>query len=121
MTKAQEIRNRRLEKIQSDIIAQAEKVFDWMQDLIDADTKKGYFGPIQVCLFDNEHIIQTIDLSGKKGSEYDLGDFLLNHDRMVFFSTLKKVVEQEEGFKATCFPNAILWNSKCIIFQIVIK
>lgn len=121
MTKAQEVRNRRLEKMRSDITAQAEKVFDWMLDLIDADTKKGYFGTIEVCLFDGQHTIKTTALSGKKGTEYELGDVLLKHDRLAFFSTLKGVVEQEDGFKAVLKPDAILWDSKCIIFQIVIE
>lgn len=121
MTKAQEIRNRRLEKMQSDITAQAEKVFDWMLDLIDADTKKGYFGSIEVCLFADEHTIRTTDLNGKKGTEYDLSDILLQHDRLALFSTLKKVVEQEDGFKAVLKPTATLWDSKCIIFQIFIE
>lgn len=118
MTKAQEIRNRRLEKMQSDITAQAEKVFDWMLDLIDADTQKGYFGSIEVCLFDGQNKIKTTALNG---TEYDLGDVLLQHDRLVFFSTLKKVVEQEDGFKAVLKPSATLWDSKAIIFQIVIE
>lgn len=121
MTKAQSIRNRRLEKIQNDITAQAEKVFDWMLDLIDADTKQGYFGPIEVVLFDVQDTIKYFDLNGEKGSEYELSDFFLQHDRLNFFSTLKKVVEQEDGFKAILKPDAILWDSKCIIFQIVIE
>lgn len=117
MTKAQEIRNRRLEKMQSDITAQAEKVFDWMLDLIDADTKKGYFGSIEVCLFDGQNKIKHTDFN----SEYDLGNVLLQHDRLAFFSELKQVVEQEEGFKAILKPSATLWDSKCIILQIVIE
>lgn len=121
MTRAQEVRNRRLEKIQSDITAQAEKVFDWMLDLIDAHTKKGYFGSLEVCLFDNQYIIQTTDLSGKKGTEYNLRNVLLQHDRLAFFSTLKKVVEQEDGFKAVLRPNAVLYDVNCIVFQIVIE
>ena len=121
MTKAQEVRTRRLKKMQSDITVQVQKVFDWMLDLIDADTKKGYLGSIEVCLFYDETKIRTSNLSGKEGTEYELKDFFLQHDRIEFFSALKKVVEQEEGFKASLNPDSTLWSSKCIIFQIVIE
>lgn len=119
MTKAQEIRNKRLEKMQSDITAQAEKVFDWMLDLIDADTKKGYFGSIKVYLFDGEHTIKTTPFGDRT---YNLGDtFLLQHDRLAFFSTLKQVVEQENGFKAVLEPSAIFYDEKAILFEVVIE
>ena len=121
MTKAQEIRNRRLEKMQSDITAQAEKVFDWMLDLIDAHIQKGYFGSIEVCLFDGQHTIKTTALSGEEGTEYELGEVLLQHDRLAFFATLKRIVEQEDGFKAVLKPDAIFFDSKCIMFEIVIE
>ena len=121
MTKAQQIRNRRLEKMQSDITVQAKKVFDWMLDLIDANTERGFFGPMEVCLFDDQYTIKTTSLSGKKDTEYELCDFLLHHDRLAFFSTLKKIVEQEDGFKANLQPDAIFWDSKCIMFEIVIE
>lgn len=121
MTKAQEIRNRRLEKMQSDITAQAEKVFDWMLDLIDANTQKGYFGPIEVVLFNGQSTIKTIALSGKKGTEYELGDVLIQHDRFAFFSKLKEIIEQEDGFKVNFYPDASYYDSKCISFQIVIE
>lgn len=121
MTKAQEIRNRRLEKVQNDITVHAKKVFDWMLDLINSDTQKGYFGPIEVVLFDDQSTIKTTALSGKKGIEYELGDVLIQHDRLAFFSTLKKIIEQEDGFKVNFYPDALYYDSKCIRFQIVIE
>ena len=119
MTKAQEIRNRRLEKRQNDITVQAEKVFDWILDLIDADTQKGYFGSIKLCLFDDQHTIKTTAFDG---NTYDLGDtFFLQNDRLAFFSTLKQVVEQEDGFKAVLETSAIFYDEKAILFEVVIE
>ena len=117
MTKAQEVRVKRLEKRQSDLTSQAEKVFDWILDLMDADTEKGYFGSITVCLFDGQNQIKTIALNG---TEYDLTEVLLKFDRLAFFSKLKEVVEQEEGYKAILKPSTIFYDSKAILFEIVI-
>ncbi len=120
MTKAQEVRRRRLDAIQKDITAQAEKVFDWILDLIDANTQKGHFGMVEVCLFEGQDIIKTTNFNGKKGTEYDLGFFLLLHDKLELFEKLKEVVDKEEGFKSVLKPNATLYDSKAIIFQVVI-
>ncbi len=121
MTKAQKVRSRRLEKLQNDITEQAKKVFDWILDLIDEDTTKGNFSPFKVCLFNDQSTIKTAELSGEKGKSYELGDFLLQHDRLEFFSTLKIIVEQEDGFNANFDTDAYWWGSKCILFEIVIK
>ena len=119
MTKAQEVRNRRLEKMQGDITEQAKKVFDWILDLMDTDTQKGYFRSIKVCLFYDQH---TIKLASLDGPTYPLSNtFFLQHDRLAFFSTLQQIVEQEEGFSAILEPSAIVYDEKAILLEIVIE
>ena len=118
MTKAQEVRSRRLEKRQSDLTTRAEKVFYWILDLMDADTEKGYYGSFMVCLFDGQEQIKSSTLNG---TEYDLTEVLLKFDRLAFFSKLKEVVEQEEGYKAILKPFTTFYDSKAILLEIVIE
>ncbi len=120
MTKAQEVRGRRVEAIQKVLPAQAEKIFDWILDLIDTDTKRGFFCEVEVCLFNDQSIIKTTDLSGNEGTEYDLECNLLPHDKLELFKKLKEIVDNEEGFKAVLKPNTIIGNSEAIIFQVVV-
>lgn len=117
MTKAQKVRNRRLESRQIALTTQAKKVFDWILDLIDADTQKGLFRPIEVCLFDKQHTILTTDLGYKKGFEYFLDNFLLQHDWLDFFLTLKEVIEKEDGYTASLDPTATLYDTNLLLIR----
>lgn len=121
MTKAQEVRNRWLESSQTDLTTQAEKVFDWILNLIDADIQKGFFRPIEVCLFDDQHAIRTTDLSD---TQYDLGSFLLRHQhphwRLDLFLTLQKMIEKEDGYFVLLLSDTILYDAKCILLQVAL-
>lgn len=118
MTKAQQVRSRRLESIQNELTEEAKKVFDSILDLIDADTKKGHYGTIEVCLFYDQYELKT---TGYCNKVYDLSTILHKFDRQQFFTILKEVVEQEEGFKAVIKTDATVWDSKAIVFQVVVE
>ena len=118
MTKAQEVRGKRLEKRQSDLTTRAEKVFYWILDLMDADTEKGYYGSFMVCLFDGQEQIKSSTLNGKK---YDLHEDLLKFDRLEFFSKLEEIIDREEGYKAILKPFTTFYDSKAILLEIVIE
>ena len=115
--KAQKIRRERLEMLNQGITTEAEKIFDWILNLIDEDTKKKYFGSVAVCLFEGQTILKTKSLNG---TEYDLTEALLRYDKIKIFKSLKKVVESEKGFKAILKLNDTFYDSKAIIFEVFI-
>ena len=114
--KAQEIRKNRKAMIDQEISAEAEKIFNWILDLIDADTEKNCFRDFKLYLFDDELTLRT---EGLKGTEYNLNDFFLRHDRIELFEVLKEIIEREEGFTAN-FKRTKFWDYPCIMFKIVI-
>ena len=118
MTKAQQVRSRRLESRQNELTVETKRIFDWILDLIDADTKSGHYGSIKVCLFYDQDELRTTRLNNEA---YDMSKILLKFDRKQIFTKLKEVVEQEEGYKATVDTNATLWDSKAIVFQVVVE
>ncbi len=120
MTKAQEVRSRRLEKIQSDLTTEAKKIFDWILDLVDENTNTGHFLiPVKVCLFEGQSIIK--DSSFNYDKEYDLSEILFKYNRFELFTALKEVIDQEEGYSATLDTDAIFWDAKAIILEVVIN
>lgn len=126
MTKAQKVRNRRLEKQRDDIISEAKRVFDWMWCMINENTEGVYFNSFEVFLPDESYDIQITRLGdwSSNGGIYMAGTYRLKgmrcygYDRLEFFSTLKEVVEQEEGFEANINPNTIFYDIRGITFQL---
>ena len=120
MTKIQKIREKRLKKTsgsQNDITTQAEKVFDWLLDLIDDDTEREFFDSIEVDLFEDLCTIKITTLSGK--CEFD--NFFLQYNVGEFFSTLRKTIEQEDEFRVIPNLEDTSYDSKCTLFEIVIE
>lgn len=118
MTKAQQVRGRRLASIQNELNEETKKVFDIILALIDAGTNKGYYGATEVCLFYDQYELKT---PGYLCNVYDLSTILHKFDRLQFFTSLKEIVEQEEGFKAVIKTDATVWDSKAIVFQVVVE
>lgn len=117
MTKAQQIRSRRLMSIQKELTKEAEKVFDWILDLIDSNTIKGDYRAIEVFLFYDQYELRTKD--GKKSM--DLSNIFLKFNRKQFFTTLKEIIEQEEGFKVDINTEAMIWESKAISCKVFVE
>ncbi len=118
MTKAQEVRKRRLERKQQDLTVVAEGIFDWILDLIDLDTKKGYLGSTKICLFKGKKKLRAIYDSEE---EYNLAEALLKFDKYEIFEKLKEVIEKEEGYEVDFSRSAVLWDSTGILLEVFVK
>lgn len=119
MTKAQEVRERRLEAIKNDYFTESEKIFSWILDLIDQDTKKKVYGTVSICIFEDESEINTMPV-GKKA--YQLSNFLLTHDKLQLFSTLKDLIDKEEGYRVVNFqPNTTYYDVKAMTLEISVQ
>ncbi len=119
MTKAQQVRNRRMKAMNQEMKEEAKKVFEWILDVIDQATARNYFPKsIRFCLYDTESTIQALMI---KNTEYELFDFLMQHDRKAFFKQLKKIIEQEDGYTTQLDIDAIYWNAKAILLEVVIE
>lgn len=102
MTKAQEVRMNRLNAINT-LTRQAKEIFDWILDLIDADTQKETFEPINLYLNTSRVIVRFKNLDGGAREcleHYALKGNLPEYSSIQLFTALKEVVEQEEGFTA---------------------
>lgn len=118
MTKAQEVRSRRLESLQNELSEKTEKIFDWILDLMDEETKKGKFGAIEVYIYYDQDELR-FDMEGYY--VYDLSKALQKFDRKQIFSKLKEVVEREEGYTATLNTNAAVWDEPAITFKVDVE
>ena len=118
MTKAQEVRLERLKKRSEGITGEAEKIFNWILDLMDRDTKNGYYGSLAILLFDDQTIIKKATLDGEK---YDVTKTLISYSRQELFEKLLEVVNREDGFEGQLDLNARFYEEKCIMFMVVIK
>ena len=115
MKKAQEVRSRRLESLKNELNVEAEKIFDWLLDLMDEKTKKGEYEAIEVYSFyDGDEIRCTY------GKTYNLSKLLKKYSITQVFFKLEEVVEREEGFVATLDFKATKWDSKAITLKVSI-
>ena len=117
MTKAQQVRTRRLQKQDAAIKVEAQKIFDWILDLMDANTEKGYYGSLDIILYYGDHEIFP---EGKEEEKYNLRDILLRYDRRTLFNTLYNLINDEEGFVARLNLNDCYYDSKAITLSILI-
>lgn len=120
MTKAQKIRSKRLSALEKALESEAEKIFNWILDLMDADTKRGYFGPMEILLWYDQNGIKTPN-NGIQYTVYDLSEVLLKYDRVKLFTVLDKLINEEDGFKSDLSLNAERWESKAIILKVTIE
>lgn len=116
--KAQQVRSRRQKVKAEDLTTDAEGIFDWILDLIDADTKEKKFETVQVVLLKDQQTIKAIGYSSKECTEYNIGSVLRNHEREKLFKKLKKIVDKEKGFKSDLKLNSTFWETKAIIFSV---
>ncbi len=116
MTKAQEVRRRRLESLENELNVEAEKIFDWLLDLMDEKTKKGEYEAIEVYSFyDGDEIRYAYEKT------YNLSKLLRKYSISIIYIKLKEVVEREDGFIATVDFKATKWDSKAITFKVGIE
>lgn len=118
MKKAQQVRIRRLQKYNAAINVEAQKIFDWILDLMDANTEKGYYGSLDIFLYYGE---DEINVKCQKEAKYNLVDILLRHDRRNLFTTLCNLINNEHGFVARLNLNDCYYNIKAITLSIVIE
>lgn len=118
MTKAQQVRIRWLQKYNAAINVEAQKIFDWILDLIDANTQKGYYGSLDICLYYGE---DEIIVKCQEEAKYNLVDILLRYDRKKIFTSLCNLINKEQGFVATLNLNDCYYDAKAITLSIVIE
>lgn len=117
MTKAQEVRIRRLQKYKAAIAEEAQKIFDWILDLMDANTEKGYLGSLDVYLYYDE---QEIKVKCQEKAKYNLAKVLLQYDRVKLFTCLCDIINKEQGFLAKLNTKDCYYDSNAITLSIVI-
>ena len=118
MTKAQQVRTRRLQKYDATITLEAQKIFDWILDLMDANTEKSYYGSLDIFLYYGN---DEIKVKCQKEAKYNLGDILLRYDRRNLFTTLCNLINNEDGFVARLNLNDCYYDSKAITLSILIE
>ena len=120
MTKAQKIRNERIKAININLEKRDQKVFDWILDLIDADTKNKNFLPIELYIFNEKGSVKFI-AANAKNNEYSFDKQLIFCDILKFITKLKDVIEKEEGFYVFVEPDVYFGYSQNIILKVFIK
>ena len=119
MTKAQQVRSRRMKAMEQDLKKETEKVFSWILDLIDKATDQDYFPhSIRMFLYENDYTLRPI---GIKNQEYNLFEVFVKHGREGFFKKLKKTIDQEEGYTAKLDLHTTYWDEKATILEVVIE
>ena len=118
MEKAQQVRKRRLQKYDATVNVEAQKIFDWILDLMDADTESGYLGSLGIFSYYDEHEIRV---KYQEKTKYNLTDVHLSFDRKRLFSSLFNLVNNEQGFVATINFDDTYYDSKAITLNISIE
>lgn len=124
MTKAQEVRNRRLKKKQAEITSQAKTLLDWILSKSNENTEEVKLNSFKLFLPDNSCEIRLIEFKNwTSGLDYLgpgslLDDDILKYNRLEFFGALKELVEKEENYKATIRNNAFFEGEEGTIFQV---
>ena len=116
MIKAQQVRLRRLQKYNAAINVEAQKIFDWILDLMDANTEKGYYGSLDIFLYYGDHEINV----EQEKAKYNLVDILLRYDRKKLFTSLCDLINKNQGFVADLNLNDYHHKSKAITLSISI-
>ena len=98
MLDPKEVRKRLQE---AELMEESKKVFQWILELLDNDTKTGYFGSITVWQYDNTN---SIDAGG--GDKYEQCIFA----RDEIFPIICEVINNEEGYHAEYNPNAVIYD-----------
>ena len=120
-SKAQKVRKNRLEALGNDYIKEAEKIFSWILDLMDADTKANQYGDITIYFLKHDNEIVAVPIQDNKC--FKPGDFFFfSHDKLTLFQHLKEIIEKEEGFKVSDFePNTTYYDESAIKMTIEIE
>ena len=99
MTKAQEVRCNRL------YAKEAKNFFDFILNLFELDTIKGYFGPINLCYNSTKNSIERFkDFDGGTreyfGQHYVLPYDFSENGYIILFKTTKTIIDKEDGYYA---------------------
>ena len=102
-TKAQEVRKKGQQHNDQFITQQAQKIFDWILDLMDENLNKNYLGEITLSLKADGYAIRPLSNEPSFSLLIFLSQYGTNAIRMriPLFQQLKKIVEQEEGFEVS--------------------
>ena len=110
MTKAQEVRSRRLsirqkkEKEKEKLLTEeVEQIFAWILKLMDQETQSGEDDVTLVFSKNNQdkNSLWYHTWYAPYYRRYDLSEILQYFNKKQIFTELKKVIEKEEGFRAT--------------------
>ena len=121
MTKAQEVRRRRLEKRSEGLTTEAEKIFSWILNLMSEDTSEGYLGALNLILRADTTKIRKIEMLRKADETYDATSAILKYGRFALLEELENIVNREDGFEGKFTPHDIYDDKEYIIFRVVIK
>ena len=117
MTKAEQVRKERIEKMDSVKAGIANEIFDWMLDILSARTKEGIFDETEFYIYDKEY---TLEVNGRN-DVMRLHIAFTDFDRREIFSILEKMVRNEEGYVVDYQPHTTFWDSPCLMFKITIE
>jgi hypothetical protein len=117
VTKAEQVRKERLEARYKGISKAAKEIFDWMLDILSAETQDGYIDETVFWLFDDDYKLNT----WFRNSTLDLRPIIEKYDRVVLFDRLKELIESEEGYKVEYEPHSTQWDSTCLRFTVSIE
>ena len=108
MTKAQEVRQRRLDSIQADR-DEVIKIFEWILDLLDKRTERKEYTPIEVSNVGFDFLVSD-------GFRHQVSCNRLDCTKNIF-DTIKDMFNNEEGYSAELFED----NCRMFRLRIVIE
>lgn len=77
---------------------EAEKIFDWILNLMEADNKNKKLRPIELRKYYGDHKLKAL---GFENETYELFENFLYPNEDKLFESLTKVITRENGFKVT--------------------
>ena len=102
------------------LTSEAEKLFDWIQNLIDSDDRKKYFGQVSLFCFYGKDKISVL-VSDFVKQKYDLSEVFEKFSPIEFFKKLKEVIDQKEGYKTHIVDYTEFSDLDGILLLIVIE
>ena len=121
MTKAKEVRTKRLEKknqeLEKELTKEVEKIFDWILDLMNDYTDRNLFETLELTFWkDNFKIMATHE------ETYDInGIVVLHHGLEKICTRLCECFNREEGYVTNLNLNDKSWDVPCITLEINIE
>lgn len=117
MLDPKEVRKRRQEAIQQSkikrqdmLMEEAQKIFQWILELIDENTKKGHYCSVTVMQYDNSNYIKGC------GDNYEC-----RFAREEIFPIICEVINAEDGYHAEYNKNAVYYDENAWSISVTVE